>query len=286
MSCKHPPHRLYTWHAYDGTLCIGCCECGVALKGAERGNETMPSARIYPSSAQTLHALSVFASTDETRPELCCMAIERILDEKIPEGKSTPEARFSICCTNGHVLGASLAIGESCQDFAVGDVHLLPLTKTSRGKPGTLTMISAATKEQYLPLDLSWEMVQPPDKVEPFEERCTISHNDLALKAEPTQGTFPDWRRIIPTVQPHLQEGLISLGVGYGAAFAEYARRMYSCSGNQGSLVFRFAGPTDGVTVLNPNDPNFVGVWMPYRLDTEKAKLPAWLSQPKVTTGK
>ena len=31
--CKHPPKRLYAWYAYDNTLCIGCCECGKALKG-------------------------------------------------------------------------------------------------------------------------------------------------------------------------------------------------------------------------------------------------------------
>ena len=32
--CKHPPEQLYAWYAADGTLCIGCCNCGKALKGA------------------------------------------------------------------------------------------------------------------------------------------------------------------------------------------------------------------------------------------------------------
>lgn len=32
--CKHDPKKLYTWNAYDGTLCIACCECGAVLKGA------------------------------------------------------------------------------------------------------------------------------------------------------------------------------------------------------------------------------------------------------------
>ncbi len=36
--CKHPPHRLYSWVALDldgkqTILCVGCCECGVILKG-------------------------------------------------------------------------------------------------------------------------------------------------------------------------------------------------------------------------------------------------------------
>jgi len=31
--CKHPPKRLYSWIAADGTLCVGCCECGAVLAG-------------------------------------------------------------------------------------------------------------------------------------------------------------------------------------------------------------------------------------------------------------
>ena len=32
--CNHPPTRLYAWFAYDGTLCVGCTECGQVLRGA------------------------------------------------------------------------------------------------------------------------------------------------------------------------------------------------------------------------------------------------------------
>jgi len=31
--CKHPPERLFSWYAFDGTLCVCCCVCGSALKG-------------------------------------------------------------------------------------------------------------------------------------------------------------------------------------------------------------------------------------------------------------
>ena len=31
--CKHPAKRLFSWYAYDGTLCICCCECGKVLRG-------------------------------------------------------------------------------------------------------------------------------------------------------------------------------------------------------------------------------------------------------------
>lgn len=33
VTCSHPPHRLYSWVAFDGTLCVCCCECGAVLKG-------------------------------------------------------------------------------------------------------------------------------------------------------------------------------------------------------------------------------------------------------------
>lgn len=32
--CKHPARRLFGWKAFDGTLCICCCECGEVLRGA------------------------------------------------------------------------------------------------------------------------------------------------------------------------------------------------------------------------------------------------------------
>jgi hypothetical protein len=34
--CKHPPQRLWAWTAYDGTLCVACCDCGAILKGEVR----------------------------------------------------------------------------------------------------------------------------------------------------------------------------------------------------------------------------------------------------------
>ena len=33
QECKHPPTRQYAWHAYDGTLCVCCCDCGEVLTG-------------------------------------------------------------------------------------------------------------------------------------------------------------------------------------------------------------------------------------------------------------
>ena len=31
--CKHPPSRLYSWIAYDGTIVVCCLECGEVLRG-------------------------------------------------------------------------------------------------------------------------------------------------------------------------------------------------------------------------------------------------------------
>lgn len=32
--CTHPAKRHFVWKAFDGTLCICCCDCGEVLKGA------------------------------------------------------------------------------------------------------------------------------------------------------------------------------------------------------------------------------------------------------------
>lgn len=31
--CQHPPSRYYGWVAYDGVLCVVCCDCGAVLHG-------------------------------------------------------------------------------------------------------------------------------------------------------------------------------------------------------------------------------------------------------------
>ncbi len=36
QNCNHPSTRLFAWHAYDGTLCVCCCECGEVLQGEEQ----------------------------------------------------------------------------------------------------------------------------------------------------------------------------------------------------------------------------------------------------------
>lgn len=38
-ACPHPPTRLFTWWAYDGTLCAACCDCGAVLAGAADAEE-------------------------------------------------------------------------------------------------------------------------------------------------------------------------------------------------------------------------------------------------------
>ena len=40
MNCKHPPTRIYSWFAYDGTFCAGCCDCGEVLAGAADDSES------------------------------------------------------------------------------------------------------------------------------------------------------------------------------------------------------------------------------------------------------
>lgn len=32
-ACRHPHTRHWAWYAYDGVLCIACCDCGAVLSG-------------------------------------------------------------------------------------------------------------------------------------------------------------------------------------------------------------------------------------------------------------
>lgn len=45
---KHPAKRLYAWHAYDGTLCICCCECGKVLRGGLGYVDTPKPGKVNP----------------------------------------------------------------------------------------------------------------------------------------------------------------------------------------------------------------------------------------------
>jgi hypothetical protein len=39
QECTHPEERLFAWWAYDGSLCVCCCECGAVLQGAAEDGE-------------------------------------------------------------------------------------------------------------------------------------------------------------------------------------------------------------------------------------------------------
>lgn len=41
-ACPHAPQRVYTWFAYDGTLCAACCDCGAVLAGGAELAEVTP----------------------------------------------------------------------------------------------------------------------------------------------------------------------------------------------------------------------------------------------------
>lgn len=70
MECTHPATRLYAWHAYDGTLCVCCCDCGAVLSGAA-DESPKPRWRMYtivryPTGAYGLYSQDGFLHIDAT----------------------------------------------------------------------------------------------------------------------------------------------------------------------------------------------------------------------------
>lgn len=209
--------------------------------------------RLDQGSAHVLHALSVFVSDEEFRPELCCIAIERIADRGGMQ-------RFVVCATDGHVLGANVVHG-TCDNFVAGKVRLLPLTPTRRRKPGTGVVIAAA-READGPLKgeelrLTWG-----------GKWFTIEHEGFAVGAETVPDKFPStWRTLIPNTASAPEQHSIALSAPYAGIWSEYAARAGFKHNPHTALSFRFSGSLKAVAVLNPRDPGFVGIWMPMHED-------------------
>lgn len=225
----------------------------------------MTTVLLRQGSAQTLWALSVFASTDETRPELHGIGIERLPD--LGRGQ-----RFSVCASNGHILGANIVHG-TCRGFKVGEVRVLPFTQTYHRKPGTETVIAAAhMATDGFPVDeelrLGWN-----------EMWFTIEHDGFTVKVRTAKGEFPVWQGLIPITTAAPKRHRVALSAPYAGVWSTYAARAGTKMEPHTTLMFRFNGSLKAVTVLNPLDPGFVGIWMPMREDLiDNAKMPDWLN--------
>lgn len=104
-----------------------------------------------------------------------------------------------------------------------------------------------------------------------------VEFGGITAKAEPIDGTFPDWRRIIP---PKIGKGApATFNPGYLERFQKIGKMR---SGWPGITVLAQSA-ADPATVLIEHMPEFYGVLMPMRGSADRAGQPApdWLGLPK-----
>lgn len=86
-------------------------------------------------------------------------------------------------------------------------------------------------------------------------------------------GTFPDWRRVIPAVDKHKPAACQCFNAAYLADFGTAARVM---TGRKEALISTLANDEHSPALVDMDVPNLFGVLMPVRKDSDPA-LPTWL---------
>lgn len=155
-----------------------------------------------------------------------------------------------VVATDGHVMGVFEAPG------AIGD-FILPLALVQQ-------VIKAAKKAGLV-------------EVEVLEGRASMTVGGATFGGALVDGTFPDWRRVIPATVPNegatAQFDLALLERAYAGVAAFYGVK-------PNMLRLEHNGPAPGV-VWNPDDIGAVGVIMPMRSDANAEELNARLRWAK-----
>lgn len=184
-----------------------------------------------------------FVSTDDCRYYLKGIRIE-------------PSAEGGVLCaaTDGHRLGVRRDKDGLCREPAI--VRLSPLLKPSK-QPKWLIVTLAGPAKGYVSLVPVEQDDTPESAIERVEEA------ELRIGDAVIDGTYPDWRRAIPT--PTGTDAVRAFNGKYFGSFGDYVH----ISGGSGQSPH---------LVRDANDPEFVGVLMPMRADAPKA--PTWLNAP------
>ena len=155
-----------------------------------------------------------------------------------------------VIATDGHVLGVFEAPG------AAGDV-ILPLALVQQ-------VIKAAKKAALVEIEI-------------LEGRASMTVGGATFGGALIDGTFPDWRRVIPAIVPSegatAQFDLALLERAYAGVAAFYGVK-------PNVLRLEHNGPAPAV-VWHPGDIGALGIVMPMRSDANAAELTARLRWAK-----
>lgn len=108
--------------------------------------------------------------------------------------------------------------------------------------------------------------------------KTAISYAEYIETLGPVDGTYPEWRKVVPAEIKHRLRPL-SFNARYVADFA----KVIEAAGKKtdfgaGFNFYQTGGPTDPVVARTPAVPEFVGLLMPMRVDSMEP-LPTWLAK-------
>lgn len=195
-------------------------------------------------------AVAVAVSTEETRYYLNGVHI-----------CAHPDGGAYLVATDGHRMlvgcdeGATFDWPGSDSVIVRPDKKLLAAAKTSarQEEPNRIAIEYGATVSVLMPGD---------------DDTSTASFAGLLI-----DGTFPDWRRVIPTVDKYKHAACQCFNARYLADFGTAARIM---TGQKEALISTLANDEHSPALVDLGVPNLFGVLMPIRKSNDPAR-PAWL---------
>jgi len=193
-------------------------------------------------SAQTLLAVAPFVSTEQTRPYIGGIHLEEY------------SGRLLAVATDGHCLAARLdnECGAPCRPVTIrfAKPAIAALRKKSAGDVFAEITVDGLSEPPVASL-----------RIISIDQhgRETVTYIDPENVA--IDGTFPDWRRVVPQQFPTSAAGSFGVNPQLLAKFGEFAR------------IF----PDDGLgaMLVTTEDPDFLGVVMPRRAGI-LAPFPQW----------
>lgn len=191
-----------------------------------------------------LAATAAFASTEETRYYLC-----GVLLEVTPSG-------VAYVATDGHRMIVSHKTTDDAQscDWTGPAQIIVPFADCKRLKLSK----RAAVEDADLKVNA--------------DGSCTFTHRDLTWSFKPIDGTFPDWRQVLPSDSEGKAQSFWNYR--YAVSFSEFAEKMEF---GQAQIIQR-DGSSPMPVIFSQADCNSFGILMPVRRATDATwSRPAWI---------
>lgn len=198
-------------------------------------------------------------SNEETRYYLCGICVERHPDGAI------------LSATDGHVLGTWL---DRDSDLPSDHPTAGVIIRLSKEAVATCKRVAKAVERAgggavvEIKPDGSATVTETNSDGETLS---SASYTDCVI-----DGTFPDWRRVLPDLSSDKQD----LGTHFNSAYV----KRFQLGDTRAPISFRIADQHSPIGVRVGGEPDFYGALMPMRgFETDK---PEWLSTPASVTEK